>query len=139
MSDFSAPEIAICHGQPHPKAVEGIELLNAGHFFESHEALEAAWRDESGPIRDLYRGILQVAVVYLHITRLNYPGAIKVHQRCQKLLRLWPETCRGVSVGELKQNLDAVISVLKELGPQHIVEFDESLFKPVRYSKSEDL
>jgi uncharacterized protein len=114
-----------------------MELFNAGHFFEAHEALEAAWREESGPVRDLYRGILQVGVVYLHITRHNYPGAIKVYQRCQKWLRLWPETCRGVAVGQLRQDLEAVFTALQELGPQHITEFDISLLKPVHFSISE--
>jgi hypothetical protein len=36
-----------CLSSLHPKAVEWIELFTAGHFFESHQALEAAWRDES--------------------------------------------------------------------------------------------
>jgi predicted metal-dependent hydrolase len=113
-------------------------LFNAGLFFEAHEALEAAWRDESGPVRSLYCGILQIGVVYLHITRHNYPGAIKVFHRCQKWLQLWPETCRGVSVGQLRQDLETAISSLKDLGPQHIAEFDMSLLKPVQYSRSEN-
>jgi predicted metal-dependent hydrolase len=36
-----------CQSSLYPKAVEGIELFTAGHFFDSHEVLEAAWRDES--------------------------------------------------------------------------------------------
>lgn len=138
MSDLNPPAPANCHRPLHPKAIEGMEAFNAGHFFEAHEALEAAWRDESGPVRDLYRGILQVGVVYLHITRHNYPGAIKVYQRCQKWLRLWPDTCRGISVGQLRQDLETAIRTLQDLGPQHIAEFDLSLFKPVRYSESEN-
>jgi hypothetical protein len=77
-------------------------------------------------------------VVYLHITRHNYPGAIKVYQRCQKWLQLWPDTCRGISVGQLRQDLETAIRTLQDLGPQHIAEFDLSLFKPVRYSESEN-
>ena len=126
-----------CLGPLHPKAIEGMEAFNAGHYFEAHEQLEAAWRDESGPVRDLYRGILQVAVVYLHITHQNYPGAIKVYQRSQKWLQLWPETCRGVSVGQLRQDLNTVITALRNLGPGHILDFDLSLLKPVRYTKNE--
>jgi predicted metal-dependent hydrolase len=136
MSDLNASETADCQGQLHPKAVEGMDSFNAGNYFEAHEALEAAWRDEFGPVRDLYRGILQVGVVYLHITRYNYPGAIKVYYRCQKWLHPWPETCRGISVGQLRQDLDAVMLALQELGPQHIAEFDKSLLKPIHYSIS---
>ncbi len=138
MSDLSTSGTTDCLGQLHPKAIVGMELFNLGHFFEAHEALEAAWRDESSPVRDLYRGILQVGVVYLHITRHNYPGAIKVYRRCQKWLQLWPEICRGVSVGQLRKDLDAVITALQDLGPQHIADFDLALLKPVHYSKSEN-
>ncbi|HRQ33635.1 MAG TPA: DUF309 domain-containing protein, partial [Anaerolineales bacterium] len=56
----------------HPSAIEGLRLFNNGKYFEAHEALETAWLEERGKIRDLYRGILQVGVAYLHITRGNY-------------------------------------------------------------------
>ncbi len=137
MSDLNFPGTDDCHAPLHPKAIQGMELFNGGHYFEAHEALEAAWRDETGPIRDLYRGILQVGVVYLHITWHNYPGALKVYRRCQKWLQPWPDTCRGVAVGQLRQDLEAVMATLQELGPQHIAEFDISLLQPVHYSISE--
>ena len=133
MADLHMPEIADCQGSLHSKAIEGIEFFNSGRYFEAHEALEAAWRDEAGPVRELYQGILQAGVVYLHITRHNYPGAIKVHQRCQKLLKRWPETCRGVAVGQLRQDLETAIRALQELGPRQICNFDSTLLKPVHY------
>ena len=137
MSDLNTPDSSNCRGALHPKAIEGMELFNAGHYFEAHEALETAWRDETGPVRDLYRGILQVGVTYLHIRRHNYDGAIKVYQRSLKWLRLWPDTCRGVAVGQLKSDLETAIGAVKKLGPEHIAEFDISLLKPVLYSISE--
>jgi hypothetical protein len=133
MSDLNLPGTTDCQGSLHPKAIQGMELFNRGHYFEAHEALEAAWRDESGPVRDLYRGILQVGVVYLHITWKNYLGALKVYQRCQKWLEPWPDTCRGIAVGQLRQDLEAAMAALQELGPQHIAEFDMSLLQPVHY------
>jgi uncharacterized protein len=138
MSSMSNPGLSVCQGPLHPKAIQGLEAFNHGHYFEAHEALEAAWRDESGPLRDLYRGILQVGVVYLHITRHNYPGAIKVYHRCQKWLQPWPEICRGVAVGQLRQDLEEAIAALQALGPLHIAGFDPSLLKPVNYSTSEN-
>ena len=137
MSDLIVPEKADCQGPLHPQAIHGMELFNQRRYFEAHEALEAAWRAESGPVRDLYRGILQVGVVYLHITQYNYPGALKVYQRCRKWLLPWPETCRGVQVGTLRQDLEAVMSALQALGPQQIIHFDPSLFKPVHYVTSQ--
>jgi predicted metal-dependent hydrolase len=136
MSDLIQPGKADCQGSLHPKAIHGMELFNQGRYFEAHEVLEAAWRAESGPVRDLYRGILQVGVVYLHITRFNYPGALKVYQRCRKWLEPWPETCRGVEIGQLRQDLESVMVALKQLGPQRIADFDVSLLKPVYYRQA---
>jgi predicted metal-dependent hydrolase len=138
MSDFALPTAVDCQGPIHPQAIQGLEFFNHAHYFEAHEALEAAWRDEKGPVRELYRGILQVGVVYLHISRHNYPGAIKVYQRCMKWLQPWPETCRGIPVGQIRRDLEAAITALKELGPANIAEFDIQLLKPIHYQIHEN-
>ncbi len=123
-----------CDGPLHPKAVEGLELFNSRRYFEAHEALEAAWREETSLIRELYRGILQAGVVYLHITRHNFAGAIEVYRRSQKWLTLWPEHCRGVTVGQLQRDLRRAVLEVQKLGPDRMAEFDLSLLKPVAYS-----
>lgn len=123
--------ISDCEGKLHPKAREGILLFNEGKYFEAHEELETAWRDERGKIRELYQGILQAAVTYLHITRGNYEGAIKVYGRSMKWLKNWPDVCRGVNVQKLRLDLDNAIAEVKRLGPEQISTFDISLLKPV--------
>ncbi len=120
-----------CNKPLHPKAIEGLHLFNAGKYFEAHEKLEAAWKNERGKIRELYQGILQAGVTYLHITRGNYQGAIKVYGRSMRWLRGWPETCRGVEVGQLRNDLEAAIEEVKRLGESRITEFNQSLLKQV--------
>ena len=122
-----------CEGTLHPKAIEGLKLFNSKNFFEAHEELEDAWRDEKGVIRELYRGILQVAVVYFHIKRGNYEGAIKVYGRCIKWLGNWPDVCRGVEVGKLRNDLENVIKEVRRLGRENINGFEPSLFKNVEW------
>ncbi|MGE5249321.1 MAG: DUF309 domain-containing protein [Bacteroidota bacterium] len=122
-----------CEGTLHPAAAEGIRLFNRGEYFEAHEALEAAWRAEVGPVRDLYRGILQIAVAYLHVTRNNYAGAIKVYGRSQRWLRAWPEKCRGVEVGRLKEDAARALAEVQRIGPGGLASFDRSLFKPILF------
>ncbi len=124
-----------CGGTLHPKAIEGLKLFNKKLFFETHEELEDAWRDEKGAIRELYRGILQVAVVYLHTTRGNYNGAIKVYERCIKWLKDWPDVCRGIQVGKLRNDLETVMKEVRRLGRDNIHEFDTSLFKNVEWNE----
>ncbi len=127
----------LCDAPLHPQAAEGLRLFNAGEYFEAHEALENAWNAEKGKVRDLYRGILQIAVVYLHITRKNYNGAIKVYERSQKWLKDWPDVCRGIEVGQLRRDAESVISEVKRLGPERISSFDQALLKPVRWDMKE--
>jgi predicted metal-dependent hydrolase/DNA-directed RNA polymerase subunit RPC12/RpoP len=115
----------------HPKAIEGMKLFNEQKFFEAHEELETAWRTEQDNIRELYRGILQVAVCYLHITRGNYAGAVKVYERSMKWLNLFPDVHHGIQVKKLRYDAERVMSALQSLGAERIREFDASLFKPV--------
>jgi hypothetical protein len=124
-----------CQGQLPPHAIEGLRLFNAGEYFEAHEALESAWREETGQIRRLYQGILEAAVTYLHIQRGNYVGAVKVYGRSMKWLGPWPNVCCGVNVGKLRADLDQVIAEVQRLGPERIAEFDPSLLKPVEWSE----
>jgi hypothetical protein len=125
-----------CAAPLHPQAAEGLRLFNAGEYFEAHEALEAAWNEEKGKVRDLYRGILQIAVVYLHITRGNYNGAVKVYDRSQKWINDWPALCRGIQVEELRRDAEIVIQEVFRLGEKRIGEFDFALLKPVRWEKN---
>lgn len=127
--------IESCNGDLHPKAVEGIRLFNAGEFFEAHEELETAWRDETGEVRELYRGILQVAVAYLHITRGNYEGAVKVYGRSLKWTQGWSDVCRGINLKRLRDDAEAAINELERLGKEKIGEFDRSFFKPIQWNE----
>ncbi len=124
-----------CNAPLHPQAAEGLRLFNAGEYFEAHEAFEDAWNEEKGEIRNLYRGILQIAVMYLHITRGNYNGAVKVHARSQKWLNGWADVCRGIYVEELRRGAESVMQELTRLGAERIGEFDRALLKPVRWEE----
>jgi len=127
-----------CDGSLHPKAIEGLRMFNAGRYFEAHEELEAAWKNERGRVRELYQGILEAGVTYLHISRGNYPGAIKVYGRSMRWLRQWPATCRGVEVGQLRADLTAAIEEVKRLGEGRIHEFNRDFLKPVIWKEGQD-
>ena len=118
---------------PLPPAVKrGLELFDARRYWHAHEALEEAWRAERAPIRDLYRGILQAGVTYLHIQRRNYRGAVKVYRRASRYLAQYPAQCCGIDVAQLRSDLDAAIEEIERLGPERLDEFDPGLFKPIQ-------
>ncbi len=134
----SEEEVACaCQGALPPLAINGLELFNHGEYFEAHEALETAWREESGPVRELYRGILQIAVAYYHILRGNYIGAVKMFHRSQTWLAPFPGSCRGIDLAGFRQDYARVEELLHRLGPERIVSFDREMFKPIVYVVSE--
>ncbi|MBI5824813.1 MAG: DUF309 domain-containing protein [Chloroflexi bacterium] len=115
-----------------------MKLFNEGKFFEAHEELETAWKDETGEVRELYRGILQIAVTYLHITRGNYEGAVKVYGRSLKWLKDWPDVCRGIQVRKFREDAELVMKEVEKLGKDNIGRFDKSLFKQIVWNAAED-
>ena len=116
-------------------AAQGIDHFNRGEYYEAHHGLEDAWRADGGAARDLYRGILQVAVAYLQIERGNYRGAIKMFLRVRQWLEPLPDICRGVNIAQLRADSEAAQAHLTELGADRIQTFDKRYFKPVQHIK----
>ncbi|MGH2582713.1 MAG: DUF309 domain-containing protein [Anaerolineales bacterium] len=126
---------AACAGELHPMAVRGIELFDNRHYWEAHEALEAAWKDERGPARHLYKGILQAGVMYLQLERRNFIGMAKMYERCKKWLHPWPDHCRGVDISQLRADVEAAVAEARRLGPERLGEIDQRLFKKIKLTK----
>lgn len=114
-------------------ALKGLEEFNRANYFEAHELLEMAWREDAGPGRDLYRAIIQVAVAYLQIVRGNYRGARKMFLRLHQWIDHLPDICRGVDVAQLRDDALQVERALITLGEANIGEFDRSLLRPVKF------
>lgn len=119
----------------HPQAIEGMKLFNEQKFFEAHEELEIAWRAEKDEVRNLYRGILQVAVFYLHITRRNYAGAVKLYERSMKWLNAFPDVHFGIQVKILRSDAKNIYNALRFSGAENIKDFDCTSFQPVIWSE----
>jgi predicted metal-dependent hydrolase len=111
---------------------KGIEAFNKGDYYESHEYLEDAWNEDTGPARDMYKAVLQVAVAYLQIERENYSGAVKMFLRARQWLEPLPNVCRGIDIARLKEDAQQVHQLLLELGPQQIKAIDRTVFRPVQ-------
>ena len=133
------PYMSDCTGALHPQAKKGMQFFNTGEYFEAHEALEDAWIAEEGEAKNLYRGILQIAVTYLHITRGNYNGAVKVYERSKKWLEGLPDHCNGIHLGELKSNAESAISQIQKLGAERIAEFEPSSLKPITWHEGKHI
>jgi uncharacterized protein len=121
-----------CGEAPSPVLLRGIEQFNRREYFECHETLELIWRAEPGPIRTLYKGILQVGVGCYHLLRHNYRGATIKLQSGADYLEPFASRCMGVEVGRLIADARRLRAQLVALGPERFEEVDLALLPIVR-------
>ena len=119
-------------GPAAPAAEQGLQAFNRGEFYRQHDLFEAQWVETAGPVRDLYRAILQVGVAYYQIERGNYRGALKMLQRSVQWLFLLPDVCQGIDVAQLRRDSYRVRAELQRLGPARLAELDRGLLKGLR-------
>lgn len=98
---------------------EGIELFNAGRFFECHEAWEQAWLRSRGEEKLYYQGLIQAAVAILHAQRGNREGAHSLHAKARAKLAPLPALYKGVAVDELLNSLERFFRAFED-GAHHL-------------------
>jgi uncharacterized protein len=125
-----------CAGSLPSRVMRGIEEFNRGEFFEQHESLEAAWRAEPRPVRELYQGILQVGVACYQIERGNLAGALKMFERGLRRLGQFAPECLSIDVSRLIADAERVRDEAQRLGPERLNELDRSLFPRITVGES---
>lgn len=121
-----------------PLAVAGVEKFNAGEYYPQHDLFEEQWMNTEGPVRDLYRAILQVGIAYYQIERGNYRGALKMLLRSVQWLLILPDVCQGVNVRQLREDSFRVRAELEAMDPDDIEGFDRTLLRPVKLISEDD-
>jgi hypothetical protein len=119
------------------EAVLGLECYNRQEFFEAHEHLETAWRNEHGEARELYRGILQVAVAWYHIQNGNIQGARKMLDRCRGWLAPFGHSCKGVNLKTLREDIEH-LAINLDRHPDQSRSIDDLIFRPIEYKQLEE-
>jgi hypothetical protein len=71
---------------PDQALAEAQRLLDDGLPFHAHEVLEDAWKATTGPERELWRGLAQLAVGVTHGARGNPRGAATLLDRAARNL-----------------------------------------------------
>jgi len=80
----------------------GIELFNAGKFFEAHEAWEEIWLAESEPEKTFLQGLIQVSAAFHHRQRGNRKGMESLLAAGLAKLERFPDEHRGIEVAKLR-------------------------------------
>ncbi|MCX2726381.1 DUF309 domain-containing protein [Thermomicrobium sp. 4228-Ro] len=89
--------------EPPSLLVEAATLYEAGEYFTCHEVLEALWRGTEGPLRELYRGLIQIVVGLYHVQRGNLVGGRHVLARGLARVERYPSPCVGIDLVQLCQ------------------------------------
>jgi predicted metal-dependent hydrolase len=102
----------------------GIDLYNAGHYWHAHEAWEEVWLEAPREMRLFYQGLIQVAAAFVHVTRSEYPGGVKLLQAGIEKLDRYPGDYLGVDVVSLLNGARKAYVTLLELGEKHVADFN---------------
>lgn len=94
------PELSA--GERRRLLARGVELFNAGAFYDCHEAFEEVWRSTTPEPRDLWQGLIQVAVGLHHAVDRGRPApARRVLARGRRRLSALPSPCHGLDLATL--------------------------------------
>jgi hypothetical protein len=103
----------------------GCDEFNSGLFYECHERFEEIWQQERGPVRDLYKGLIQIAAGFVHLSRLNFTGAERLLRTGRGYLSPYRGGgAMGFDVDQITSAAEAVHTRLLECGPGRVAEVD---------------
>ena len=90
-----------CDSPDRTQLRRAVEQFNSGEYYACHETLEELWLCENEPERNLYKGILQVAVGLYHKDQDNLRGAIRLLASGAELLEPFLPMYAGLDLGRL--------------------------------------
>jgi predicted metal-dependent hydrolase len=78
-----------------------LDLVRQGRGFDAHELLEDLWRAAPGPERDLYQGLVHVAVATYQESRGNEVGRTRQLEKALRRLTPYAPSYEGIEVASL--------------------------------------
>ena len=91
----------------------GLELIQAGQYFEAHEELEFAWRAADPEEKDFLQGLVHVAVAWYQAGRGNAYGCSRQLEKATRRLSSYAPAHRGVDVARLLAQVDTAGSIVE--------------------------
>jgi uncharacterized protein len=100
---------------------QGCEEFNSGKYYECHETFEEIWQEEQGEVRDLYKGLIQVAAAFVHISRGNYRGARRLLSTAIGYLEPYRAPgAMGFNVDEICERAERALERVEAQGPDGV-------------------
>ena len=88
----------------------GLALFNEERYWEGHEALEAAWRQASGPEKEILQGVILVAAALVLLQKNEQDIALSVIKRAYGKLEPYEDEHFGISISSLKKEISTMLS-----------------------------
>lgn len=88
----------------------GLALFNEERYWESHEALEAAWRKSSGSEKEILQGIILLAAALVHLQKSEQDITLSVMKRAYEKLEKYHTEHFGIDLSTLKEKVMGMIS-----------------------------
>lgn len=98
--------------------LHGIQLFNAGRFFECHETWETVWLKAEGVEREFLHAIIQIAAAFHHFQRGNLKGGHNVGQRALGKLQAMPNMVMQLDTIRLRSSLESFLTQPGNLFPR---------------------
>lgn len=93
-----------------PAWSHGVDLFDAGAFWDAHEALEGSWLASHGVEKHFLGGIILLAAALHKARALGSPrGGRRNYAKALKHLALVPDRYEGVDVRELEARVHAAL------------------------------
>ena len=103
--DIPAPQVDVAQA-----IRDGVGLFNEERFWESHEALEYAWRRAKGSEKEVLQGIILVAAALVHLQKNETSVTLSVMVRANEKLSRYHGERFGVSIDKLRETLSRMIA-----------------------------
>lgn len=104
---------------------KGCAEFNSGRFYEAHESFEEIWQLEAGPVRDLYKGLIQIAAAFVHLSRGKYIGAERLLRTGTAYLAPYrPAGAMGFDVEAICAAAENMYARLLAAGPEGVRGLD---------------
>jgi hypothetical protein len=87
----------------------GLDLFNQERYWESHEALESAWRNAQGEEKETLQGLILVAAALVHWQKNEKQVTLNVMKRARDKLGRHQKEYFGVNLLALTDRLNGIL------------------------------
>jgi predicted metal-dependent hydrolase len=102
--DFESPKL-----EKEQAVKSGLDLFNQERYWESHEALESAWKTASGDEKEILQGLILIAAALVHWQKDERQVALSVLKRARDKLATHVTEYSGIDLNYLTNKIEKML------------------------------